>query len=159
MKYIEFENDEVSIIGIDYVIFRNKKTGNLYVNSELSGKVPKWFFNEKKEENWDDGNMIDVRSIDPAYFHPFRNYTLKEMEMFKRPRTFEHFRRRIELIAEKSDGFYNHIKYKVLNLVPTKNDELVKQLNEYLYQKFGSMKYERIVRRCSPWLREKMKKS
>jgi len=101
---------------------------------------------------------IDIRDIDEAYFNAWRNYSKEEVEWFKTPTKLEHFQKRIDLLFEgkagdqyydKTRDFYDILKYKILNLVPTMNKELTEKVYKYLNDKYGRRKLQRIIRRCA----------
>lgn len=99
------------------------------------------------------GKTIDLRDVDREYHHPYKNYSIEEMEMFKTPRKLEHFIKRIEIIKKKAKNeleFLSWMKYKVINLIPFINKELVLDINKYLFQNFTYDMYTKIIKKCAP---------
>ncbi len=109
---------------------------------------------------------VDIRNIDPTYFHPWRDYTNEKVEWFKKPTQFKHFKNRINLLhdglvaeplyKEKRD-FEDFLKYKILNLIPTKNKELTEEIYDYLNLKYGKDGLNRILRKCARYRLERDK--
>lgn len=146
------ENDEIAIKSIyedkEYTIFRDKKTGNLFVNSLKSGNVPKWFFDNNKEEiDFSKPRIIDIRDIDLRYFSPSSPMN-EDVEWYRTPTQFIHFKHRIDLLNPNDNYFYDDLKYKVLNLIPTQIEGLEEKIYKYLNEKFGKTKLEKIIRKC-----------
>lgn len=101
---------------------------------------------------------IDIRNINAEYFNPWKNYTVAELEWFKQPTQFRHFKARIDLLYKEQAGdpyyngerdFYDFLKLKILNLVPTRNKELTENVYKYLNDKYGSKELELIIRKCA----------
>lgn len=158
----KYQTHIINEVGKDYFIFQDKD-GFRYVCLD-SGNVPKSFFDElsrgnKPDPTWEDDyekDFIDLRNEDKKIND--RSYSRREAEMFKKPIMFPHFKRRIILITERSkigsDEFYNYMKYKVMNLIPTVNTELVAQINNFLIKKFGVKEYKNIIKRCAKWMNQ-----
>ena len=105
-----------------------------------------------------ENKTIDIRDIDLAYFHPWKNYSLEEEELFKKPTQSKNFKKRIELLIKRKDSnrlgflpkgdgnFYLTLKKYVLNLIPTQNEELASEIYAHLYDVLGKEKLKTIVK-------------
>lgn len=99
------------------------------------------------------GHVVDVRDVDREYHHPYKSYTPEEIEMFKTPHKLEHFIKRIEIIRKKARNeleFLSWMKYKVINLIPFIDKNLVLNINKYLFQNFTYDTYSKIMKKCAP---------
>jgi hypothetical protein len=120
-----------------------------------------FMIDEKKKSN-----SIDVRNIDERYFHPFEVYTSEEDELFKKPTQLKHFQKRIDCLVRRrennhiiflpqGDGnFFLCLKLYVLNLIPTQNKELTRQVYFYLYEILGDKELQIIVKNYAKYLEE-----
>lgn len=102
--------------------------------------------------------MGDIRDIDPPFY--YLHCTDEEVEWYKKPTQFKHFKNRIDLLSiglageplyKEERDFYNFLKYRILNLIPTKNIELTEKVYNYLSEKYGKKKLERIIRKCATY--------
>lgn len=162
-KFIEIDLEkEKQYLYKDYTVFENEN--GKYVSSLRSGNVPCSFFKSGPELKTE--YEIDLRNIDQEYFNPWKYYTDEEEEMFKKPTKFEHFKKRIDIISKKakkkpnnSKEFYSWMKYKCLNVVPTKNKEgidLLNKIDNYLLGKFTYRKYLKIIKKCASFIITKL---
>lgn len=139
------ENGIIDEKGADYTIFKDKN-GNRYVSSLKSGNVPKNFFPKTKEKfDFTKPHDVDIRDIDERYWMQ----TYEDVEWYKKPTQFKHFKARIDLLDSDDMEFYSNLKYKILNLIPTINKELESQIYQYLNERFGKKKLKRIIQKCA----------
>jgi len=68
---------------------RSKKAPSIYRKEyNILNFFPKNSIPKKPKGNYlnslkDKSIVIDVRDIDPEYFHPYKDYSIKEMELFQ----------------------------------------------------------------------------
>lgn len=129
-----------------------------YQNQIENDLCPKCMLKPLKKSN------SDIRPIGPAYFNNWINYSNEECELFKKPKQFKHFKKRIELLLKraeenrliflpKGDGIlFKALKLYILNLIPTKNKDLTKQIYTYLYETFGIKKLKEIVKEYANYI-------
>jgi len=107
---------------------------------------------------------VDVREIDLQFDNAFRKYSLDEVELFKVPSKFKHFRKRILLLKRRSEAntlfflplgdgnLYKSLKLYVLNLLPTQNEKLTMRVYGFLHKVFGQERINEITKNYAKYM-------